>query len=52
MTYESLSDGGFATGSMLGSGGFIVYDDTACIVRNTEFLRFITMSLAGNAHLS
>ena len=23
MTYESLSDGGFATGSMLGSGGFI-----------------------------
>jgi NADH-quinone oxidoreductase subunit F len=25
MTYESLSDGGFATGSMLGSGGFIVY---------------------------
>jgi NADH-quinone oxidoreductase subunit F len=28
MTYESLSDGGFATGSMLGSGGFIVYDDT------------------------
>jgi len=24
MTYESLSDGGFATGSMMGSGGFIV----------------------------
>lgn len=41
MTYESLSDGGFATGSMLGSGGFIVYDDTACIVRNTwNFARF------------
>jgi NADH:ubiquinone oxidoreductase subunit F (NADH-binding) len=38
-------------GSMLGSG-FIVYDDTACIVRNTwNFSRFITMSLAGNAHL-
>jgi hypothetical protein len=36
---------------MLGSG-FIVYDDTACIVRNTwNFSRFITMSLAGNAHL-
>ena len=35
MTYESLSDGGFATGSMLGSGGFIVYNDTTCIVRNT-----------------
>jgi hypothetical protein len=23
MTYESLSDGGFATGSMLGSGGLL-----------------------------
>jgi len=32
MSYESLSDGGFATGSMLGSGGFIAYDDRACIV--------------------
>ncbi len=41
MTYESLSEGGFATGSMLGSGGFIVYNDTACIVRNTwNFSRF------------
>ena len=41
ITYESLSDGGFATGSMLGSGGFIVYDDRACIVRNTwNFARF------------
>jgi NADH-quinone oxidoreductase subunit F len=41
MTYESLSDGGFATGSMLGSGGFIVFDETACIVRNTwNFTRF------------
>lgn len=41
MTYESLSDGGFQTGSMLGSGGFIVYNDTACIVRNTwNFSRF------------
>ena len=41
MTYESLSDGGFATGSMLGSGGFIVYNDTTCIVRNTwNFSRF------------
>jgi NADH-quinone oxidoreductase subunit F len=35
MSYESLSDGGFASGSMLGSGGFIVYDEDACIVRNT-----------------
>ena len=34
MSYESLSDGGFATGSMLGSGGFIVFDENACIVRN------------------
>jgi NADH-quinone oxidoreductase subunit F len=41
MTYESLSDGGFATGSMLGSGGFIVYDENQCIVRNTwNFSRF------------
>jgi NADH-quinone oxidoreductase subunit F len=30
MTYESLSDGGFATGSMMGSGGFIVLDDRQC----------------------
>ncbi len=41
MTYESLSEGGFATGSMLGSGGFIVFDEKACIVRNTwNFARF------------
>ncbi|MEZ5015357.1 MAG: NADH-quinone oxidoreductase subunit NuoF [Chitinophagales bacterium] len=41
MTYESLSEGGFKTGSMLGSGGFIVYDDRQCIVRNTwNFTRF------------
>ena len=35
MTYESLSDGGFASGTMLGSGGFIIMDETACIVRHT-----------------
>lgn len=41
MTYEGLSDGGFQTGSMLGSGGFIVYDEDQCIVRNTySFSRF------------
>ena len=41
MTYESLSDGGFATGTMLGSGGFIVMDETVCIVRNLwTFTRF------------
>ncbi len=41
MTYESLSDGGFATGSMLGSGGFIVMDETTSIVKNLwNFARF------------
>ncbi len=35
MTYESLADGGFATGSMMGSGGFIVLDEDQCIVRHT-----------------
>ena len=41
MSYESLADGGFATGSMLGSGGFILYDERACIVRNLwNFSRF------------
>lgn len=35
MNYESLSDGGFASGSMLGSGGFIVLDEDQCIVKNT-----------------
>lgn len=41
MSYESLSDGGFETGTMLGSGGFIVYDEDQCIVRNTwSFARF------------
>jgi NADH-quinone oxidoreductase subunit F len=34
MTYESLADGGFATGTMLGSGGFMVYDETTSIVKN------------------
>lgn len=35
MNYESLSDGGFQTGSMLGSGGFIILDEDQCIVRHT-----------------
>jgi NADH-quinone oxidoreductase subunit F len=43
MTYESLSDGGFATGSV-GSGGFIVYDDTSCIVNTGIFSVSITIS--------
>lgn len=41
MTYESLADGGFPTGTMLGSGGFIVFDEDQCVVRNTwNFARF------------
>ena len=41
MTYESLGDGGFATGTMLGSGGFIVMDDSTSIVKNLyTFARF------------
>jgi NADH-quinone oxidoreductase subunit F len=35
MTYESLADGGFPTGSMMGSGGFIVFDEDQCVVRHT-----------------
>jgi NADH-quinone oxidoreductase subunit F len=38
MNYESLSEGGFASGSMLGSGGFIVLDEDQCIVKNTYTL--------------
>ncbi|MDE3124469.1 MAG: NADH-quinone oxidoreductase subunit NuoF [Bacteroidota bacterium] len=38
MNYESLSDGGFATGSMMGSGGFIVFDEDQCVVRHTYTL--------------
>ncbi|GHA74349.1 NADH-quinone oxidoreductase subunit NuoF [Pontibacter akesuensis] len=41
MSYESLSDGGFVSGSMLGSGAFIVFDEDQCIVRNTwNYSRF------------
>ena len=35
MTYESLADGGFQSGSMMGSGGFIVMDEDQCVVRHT-----------------
>lgn len=38
MHYEGLSDGGFATGSMMGSGGFIVLDEDQCIVKHTYTL--------------
>jgi NADH-quinone oxidoreductase subunit F len=41
MSYESLAEGGFESGTMLGSGGFIVMDESACVVRNTlNFTRF------------
>ncbi len=38
MTYESLNTGGFETGTMMGSGGFIVLDEDQCIVRHTMTL--------------
>ncbi len=48
MSYESLSDGGFASGSMLGSGGFIVFNEDQCIVRNTwNFARFYAHESCG-----
>jgi NADH-quinone oxidoreductase subunit F len=41
MSYESLADGGFESGTMLGSGGFIVYDEDVCMVRSTwNYSRF------------
>jgi NADH-quinone oxidoreductase subunit F len=41
MSYESLADGGFATGTMLGSGGFIAMDETTSVVKNLwNFTRF------------
>jgi len=41
MSYESLADGGFASGTMLGSGGFIVMDEDTSIVKNLwNFTRF------------
>jgi NADH-quinone oxidoreductase subunit F len=41
MSYESLADGGFQTGTMLGSGGFIVMDEETSIVKNLfNFTRF------------
>ncbi len=38
MSYESLADGGFPTGTMMGSGGFIVLDEDQCVVRHTYSL--------------
>lgn len=48
MSYESFADGGFETGSMLGSGGFIVFDEDQCIVKNTyNFSRFYAHESCG-----
>lgn len=38
MNYESLADGGFATGTMMGSGGFIVLDEDQSVVKHTYTL--------------
>jgi NADH-quinone oxidoreductase subunit F len=43
MNYESLADGGFATGTMMGSGGFIVLDEDQCVVRHTMTLAHFYM---------
>ncbi len=41
MSYESLAEGGFATGTMLGSGGFIAMDEDTSVVQNLHtFARF------------
>ena len=41
MSYEGLADGGVATGTMLGSGGFIAMDEDTSIVKNLwTFSRF------------
>jgi NADH-quinone oxidoreductase subunit F len=41
MSYESLAEGGFAEGTMLGSGGFIAMDEDTSIVKNLwNFTRF------------
>jgi len=48
MSYESLAEGGFESGSMLGSGGFIIFDEDQCIVRNTwNFARFYAHESCG-----
>ena len=43
MNYESLADGGFQTGTMMGSGGFIVLDEDQCVVRHTMSLAHFYM---------
>ena len=46
MTYESLADGGFATGSMLGSGGFVVFDEDRLDETKT-FVFIVKLDFAG-----
>ncbi len=43
MNYESLADGGFETGTMLGSGGFIVLDEDQSVVKHTMTLSHFYM---------
>ncbi len=38
MNYESLADGGFQTGTSMGSGGFIVLDEDQCVIKHTYTL--------------
>lgn len=48
MNYESLFEGGFEGGTMMGSGGFIVLDEDQCIVRHTWTLaRFYSHESCG-----
>ena len=48
MSYESLSEGGFESGTMLGSGGFVVLDEDQSIVSNTwNFARFYAHESCG-----
>jgi NADH-quinone oxidoreductase subunit F len=51
MTYEGLAEGGFQTGTMMGSGGFIVLDEDQCVVRHTFSLAgSIATKAAVNVH--
>ena len=43
MNYESLAEGGFATGTMMGSGGFIVLDEDQSVVKHTLSLAHFYM---------
>ena len=43
MNYESLADGGFASGTVMGSGGFIVLDEDQCVVKHTLTLAHFYM---------